>query len=107
VRRTKAELYADAKRQRIPLCPIATPADLVSSPQLLARGFFVDVPDGIPGTTLRMPGGPYQPTDSPWRIRRPAPALGEHTDEVLGQLAVDSAAAAGPGSSRTTAGSAR
>ena len=86
MRRTKAELYADAKRQRIPLCPIATPADLVASPQLLARHFFVDLAEGLPGTTLRLPGAPYQPSDSPWRIQRPAPALGEHTDELLAEL---------------------
>ena len=30
-----------------------------------------------------MPGRPFVMSASPWALRRPAPLLGEHTDEVL------------------------
>jgi benzylsuccinate CoA-transferase BbsE subunit len=32
-----------------------------------------------------MPGAPYQFSATPWELRRPAPKLGEHTDEVLAE----------------------
>jgi benzylsuccinate CoA-transferase BbsE subunit len=84
--RTKAELYEAAKRTRIPLSPVNNPADLVASPQLAAREFFVTVEHPPTGRTLRMPGAPVRLTASPASIRRPAPALGEHNLEVLAEL---------------------
>lgn len=38
--RTKAELYAEAKRRHLLIVPITTTADLVESPQLAARDFW-------------------------------------------------------------------
>ncbi|HZQ37026.1 MAG TPA: CoA transferase, partial [Dehalococcoidia bacterium] len=38
--RTKAELYAEAKRRHLLIVPITTTADLVDSPQLAARDFW-------------------------------------------------------------------
>jgi benzylsuccinate CoA-transferase BbsE subunit len=84
--RTKAELYEAAKRVRLPLCPVNTPADLAHSPQLEARDYFVEVDHPATGRKLRMPGAPYQFAASPWRISRAAPSLGEHNREVLGEL---------------------
>jgi benzylsuccinate CoA-transferase BbsE subunit len=85
MKRTKAELYEAAKRVRLPLCPVNDPADLANSPQLAARDYFVAVDHPPTGRTLRMPGAPYKLSASPARIRR-APALGEHTGEILGEL---------------------
>ncbi|HEX3650979.1 MAG TPA: CoA transferase [Pseudonocardiaceae bacterium] len=81
--RGKAELYEAAKRVRIPLCPINTPADLVASPHLAARDYFVDVEHPASGRTLRMPGAPFQLAGSPIPPPRPAPGLGEHNAELL------------------------
>jgi benzylsuccinate CoA-transferase BbsE subunit len=81
--RTKAELYDAAKRVRLPLCPINTPADLAASPQLIARDYFVEVEHRPSGRTLRMPGSPFKLAGSPVESPRPAPALGEHA-AVLG-----------------------
>src|SRR5262249_51434575 len=67
---------------------------IVASPQLAAREFLVDVEYRGRGA-LRYPG-PFALTTSPdpeatrVGIRRPAPALGEHTAEVLAELGLES-----------------
>jgi benzylsuccinate CoA-transferase BbsE subunit len=90
--RTKAELYEAAKRVRLPLCPVNTPADLATSPQLLARDYFVDVSHPASGRMLTMPGVPYKMSVTPGRVYRPAPGLGQHNAEVLGDRAAMHAA---------------
>jgi benzylsuccinate CoA-transferase BbsE subunit len=81
--RTKAELYEAAKRMRLPLCPINSPADLAASPQLEARNYFTEVEHTETGRTLRMPGVPYRFSAVPPMPLRPSPRLGEHTDDLL------------------------
>jgi crotonobetainyl-CoA:carnitine CoA-transferase CaiB-like acyl-CoA transferase len=41
-----------------------------------------------------MLGIPFKFSDTPAAVRRPPPLLGEHTDEVLGELGLDAAAIA-------------
>lgn len=66
--------------------PLMRPSDVVADPQAIAAGAFVEVPeqDGLgsyraPASPIRFPGA----DDGP---KGPAPALGEHTREVLGAL---------------------
>jgi crotonobetainyl-CoA:carnitine CoA-transferase CaiB-like acyl-CoA transferase len=40
------------------------------------------------------PGAPYRLSETPWRIQRPAPRLGEHNAEVYERIGVDRAALA-------------
>jgi benzylsuccinate CoA-transferase BbsE subunit len=86
--RTKAELYHEGQRRHIPLAPINTPADILGSEQLAHREYFVRVPHRERGEPLLMPGAPYKLARTPWRIARPAPRLGEHTQEVLAAIGV-------------------
>ncbi|MGE8688080.1 MAG: CaiB/BaiF CoA transferase family protein [Achromobacter sp.] len=79
---TKSELHAKGRERRIPLAPISDTRDISQSPQREYRGYFVDVKDAQ-GATLRMPGAPYKLSETPWALRKRAPRLGEHTQEVL------------------------
>jgi benzylsuccinate CoA-transferase BbsE subunit len=88
LRRTKLELYDAARVRRIAMAPIATPADVLQSRQLQHRGFFVSYGADHLGKTITMPGAPYQLSRTPWRLRRPAPRLGEHNGEILAELGI-------------------
>ncbi|MBM3946679.1 MAG: CoA transferase [SAR202 cluster bacterium] len=79
---TKKELYDGGQSRRIMIVPISSPADLVASEQLAALGFFQQVTHAELQATLTYPGGPYHLSATPWGIRRRAPLLGEHNDEV-------------------------
>jgi len=90
------ELYEKAQARRIPFAPVSTMGDLLASPHLHARGFFVTVDHPVAGA-VRMPGAPYRLSATPWEIRRPAPCLGQHTAEVLGEAGIDVAPLAAAG----------
>ena len=79
------ELYQSLQKRRVPIAPVSTMGDLLSSKHLNARGFFVEIrpPNGAP---LRAPGAPYLFSRTPWQLRMPAPRLGQHTDEVLAEV---------------------
>lgn len=80
--RDRHTLHEQARARRIPLAPISDASDIVRSPQRAHRGYFVDTEDAR-GTAVRMPGAPYRLSATPWRLRRRAPQLGEHTRQVL------------------------
>ena len=81
-RHSAEEVYRKGQELRVPIARINSPRDLLTSRQLEAREYWVDVEQ--PGLgTVRLPGAPFKLPASPWRLRRPAPRLGEHTDEIL------------------------
>ncbi len=82
-KQTVQDLYHKVQARRVPFAPISSLADLVNSDHLRARGFFVDVSHPQAGT-FKYPGAPYKLSRTPWEIRRPAPALGQHNQEILG-----------------------
>jgi crotonobetainyl-CoA:carnitine CoA-transferase CaiB-like acyl-CoA transferase len=56
--------------------------DIAEDPHLAASGFFVNLPHREVGTRLHL-GIPWRMSGTPCAVRRPAPCLGEHTDDVL------------------------
>lgn len=87
MRHTKQELYEEGQARGLLLGPVNTPKDLVESPHLNARGYFVEVEHPELGDRLRYPGNPYRLSETPWRIWRRPPRIGEHNEEIyLGEL---------------------
>ncbi|MEZ5638531.1 MAG: CaiB/BaiF CoA-transferase family protein [Burkholderiaceae bacterium] len=71
---------------RIPCGPVNNFEQALGSEQVLARNMVVPVQ--LPsGTTVRMPGNPVKLSDSPDDVFAPPPALGQHTQAVLQDLA--------------------
>jgi crotonobetainyl-CoA:carnitine CoA-transferase CaiB-like acyl-CoA transferase len=83
-KRTAADLLAALEQAKVPAGPINGLAAVFADPQVMARGMAVELQAGagtLPG--LRTPivcGGEAMASD------RPAPRLGEHTEEVLAEL---------------------
>jgi crotonobetainyl-CoA:carnitine CoA-transferase CaiB-like acyl-CoA transferase len=80
-RLTKLELMTEGQRRGIPIFATQNAEELVRCPQLAALDFFVEAEHPVAGK-LKYPGAPCRIGEAPWRLRRAAPRLGEHSDEV-------------------------
>jgi len=83
--KNKKEIYEAAVERGILLAPLNTIKDIVESPQLEAREYFVQVEHPELGDTITYPGAPVKMSEAPWRISRRAPLIGEHNIEIYGQ----------------------
>ena len=79
---TKEEIFHQGQAKGCPLGPLNTPEELVNSPQIQARGFFVEVDHPETGKVM-YPSAAYRFSETPWAVERPAPLLGQHNGEVL------------------------
>ncbi|MEK7216363.1 MAG: CoA transferase, partial [Chloroflexota bacterium] len=76
-------LMEEGQERRVMTMTVSTVEDLFVDPQLTEEGFFTPVNHPGLEDELIYPGGPYRLSETPWRIRRPAPRLGEHNSEVF------------------------
>jgi len=81
---TVLELYKKVQEKRVPFAPVSTMGDLLNSEHLKARGFFVEVNHPVAGRQT-YPGAPLKYAATPWKLRMPAPTLGQHNDEIFGK----------------------
>ena len=65
--------------------PIADPSDLIDHEYIRGRGVIEDFPDELHGT-LPLHSVFPRLSETPGTIRTPAPALGQHTEEILNLL---------------------
>jgi formyl-CoA transferase len=84
VTKTKFEAMDLLNAHDIPCGPILSMEELAAEPSLRASGTIVEVDHPKRGKYLTV-GNPIKMSDSPTDVTR-APLLGEHTDEVLGEL---------------------
>jgi len=84
--RTRREIWEAAQEAHVFVGPLNGVRDITDDPHFRERGTFIEVEDAA--GRLKMPGRPYLFTEGGWSLRRPAPRLGEHTDEVLEELAI-------------------
>jgi crotonobetainyl-CoA:carnitine CoA-transferase CaiB-like acyl-CoA transferase len=74
---TMEEIFQMAQAAGVPVGPAYTAEDVVRSPHLTERGYFVTIDHPVIGPAV-YPGAPYTFSKTPWRIVRRAPLLGEH-----------------------------
>ncbi len=79
---TTAEAMERMERLRVPCGVVLSPAELAADPHVQAVGLLEDSEHPTAGR-LRQPRHPAQFPATPARLGGPAPALGQHTDEIL------------------------
>jgi crotonobetainyl-CoA:carnitine CoA-transferase CaiB-like acyl-CoA transferase len=83
--REKYELFFKLLELQCPAGMALTTADLFSDPHLRERGFWVEVDQ--PGVgKVEMPATSFLMSETPFAVTRPAPQLGQHTEEVLAKM---------------------
>ncbi len=80
--RTKEEWIAAFDAAGVPVGPVHTIGEALTHPQTLARNMVVDLDHPQAGPTKAL-GCPVHFSETPTRIDRPAPMLGEHSRELL------------------------
>jgi CoA:oxalate CoA-transferase len=69
----------------VPNGPINTIDKVLQDPQVLAREMVVEIQHPVAGV-LKMAGVPIKMSETQGSVRRPAPLLGQHTEEILKEL---------------------
>ncbi len=79
---TKVELAERAQSHHLSITAYYDPKEVREDPHLNARNYFVDVEHPELAGKVTYPGAPYGLSETPWSIRRRAPQIGEHNEEV-------------------------
>jgi crotonobetainyl-CoA:carnitine CoA-transferase CaiB-like acyl-CoA transferase len=82
ITRPQQEWLAIFDANNIPCGPINDYAQVFSDPQVLARDLVIDVDHPTLGS-MRMLGSPIKMSATPPDVRRRAPLLGEHSEDIL------------------------
>ena len=84
--RSSADWLAALEAAGIPAGPVLHYDEVFTDPQILARDMVVETEHPVTGK-FRTMGVTVKLLGTPGSIRRPAPRLGEHTREVLAEIA--------------------
>ncbi|MFN3232059.1 MAG: CaiB/BaiF CoA transferase family protein [Alphaproteobacteria bacterium] len=84
--RTTDDVIALCEEFGVPAGPVLNPGQALEDPQVQAMGDMVQM--DLPGVDKPVPvmGPPVHLSKTPGEIRHRAPALGEHTDEIMAEL---------------------
>ena len=69
----------------IPAGPLHFTEEMTKDEQAIANGYIVDLDHSLVGS-MKMYGPPLKMSETPLVAKLPAPALGEHTDQILESL---------------------
>lgn len=86
-RKTTAAWVEALAAASVPCSPVNDLAQVFADPQVQARGMRIEVPHPLSGSgRVPMVANPIRFSATPVQYRHPPPLLGQHTDEVLGEL---------------------
>jgi crotonobetainyl-CoA:carnitine CoA-transferase CaiB-like acyl-CoA transferase len=85
MKHTKAELWEGAQEKGIQLYPVFTPKDMLEFPQLGVRQYWEEVEHPELGASITYPGAFAKLAEGSCNIRRRAPLIGEHNEEIYGK----------------------
>ncbi len=86
--RSRAEIVAGLEARKVPVGPVNTVDQAFASDQVAARGMRIDMArPGIDRGGVELIGNPLKLSATPVSYRRPPPALGQDTEDVLAWLA--------------------
>lgn len=100
--KTKSELYELAIEQGVLLAPCHSVQDIVNDIQLESRNYWVDLEHREFRKTITYPGPFIKMSESPIPTPYHAPLIGEHTDDILAELAFVPAVPAPKGHDQST-----
>ena len=80
----KEEILKLCLENRVPCVPVREFDEVMADEQLNSRDYFHNVDHPAAGI-LRYPGAPFRLSATPCRVVRPAPSLGQHNEEILGE----------------------
>jgi CoA:oxalate CoA-transferase len=90
----------------VPCGKVLSVAEVFADPQVNAQDMVIEVDQG-PRGIVRMVGFPVKLSDTPARLRHPAPELGAHTDEVLAEAGLSEKEIAGLRARKSIGGAGR
>jgi crotonobetainyl-CoA:carnitine CoA-transferase CaiB-like acyl-CoA transferase len=85
LRYATAEITARLEAEDVPHAVVLKREEVLTNPQVLANGSIGTLDDPRAGR-MRMAHAAGRFDGKPMPFRRPAPALGEHTNEILAEL---------------------
>ncbi len=89
---TSQEWFDLLDAENIPAGPVQYHDEVFHDPHVLARDMVVEVEHPVAGRHRTL-GTPVKLSETPGAVRRPAPTLGEHSEEIRAELAARSKAA--------------
>ena len=73
------------KKENVIFTPVQSSSEVFRDPQALANNYVTEVEHPVWGK-IKMLGFPWTFTETPASVRREAPELGQHTEEILLEL---------------------
>ncbi len=84
------ELVEKGQKGGIPIVPLLKMEEFVHHPHVKHRGFIIEEDHPVIGKFKR-PGSPVIYSKSKWNGSKPAPTIGQHTEEILEELKLNEA----------------
>ena len=80
---SKQELFELGQAMRFPWAPVALPEEVIKSPQLQFRRFFIDIDQSAGNPRIKLPGSPYKFSSCSMPVFKTPPSAGEHSYQVI------------------------